>query len=259
MSDPYSDVDVLYQQALNQLNANAFQAALVGCRQAIELAPQRADIWTTLSEIYLEVGESEKALTAAQKAIDLNDQWAHAYYMRGRTRGNLSDYDGEIADAEKAYGLDNSQPSLYYRRLSRAFAAKEDYAYALTYCRMVLVYEPNNIHVLVNRSGLYLALQQFTAARLDLEKVITLSPDWFVPHHALGLTYVKTKEFWRAANEFSKALQAEPGNTWYPVILACRAYTYEMLGMNDEAQRDWAEARALNPDIKLSEAFYPPP
>lgn len=259
MSDLSSNPDVLYQQALNHLKAKAFQAALAHCRQATELAPQRADIWTTLSEICLELGESEQALTAAQKAIDLNDQLAHAYYMRGRARGNLSDYDGEIADAEKAYGLDNSQPSLYYRRLSRAFAAKGDYAYALTCCRMVLVYEPNDIHVLVNRSGLYLKLQQFTAARLDLEKVIALSPDWYVPHHALGLTYVKTKQFSQAANAFSKALQAEPGNTWYPVILACRAYAYEMLGKNEEAQRDWAEARDLKPDIKLTEAFYPNP
>lgn len=257
MSNFSSDPDVLYQQALNHLKAKAFQAALADCQQATELAPQRADIWATLSEICLEVGASEQALTLAQKAIDLNDQLAHAYYMRGRARGDLSDYDGEIADAETAYRLDDSKPSLYYRRLSRAFTAKGDYASALTCCRMVLVYEPNDIHVLVNRSGLYLKLQQFTAARLDLEKVIVLSPDWYVPYYALGLTYVKIKQFSQAANAFSKALQAEPGDTWYPTILACRAYTYEMLGRKEEAQRDWAEARALKPDIKLTEAFYP--
>jgi tetratricopeptide (TPR) repeat protein len=246
-----TDVEGLLQEIQEQIRNKAFQSALPQSRRAVELAPDHAAAWTLLSEIYLGLGNHQAGYDAADRAIALQPDFAHAYYLRGWARGNQYDYDGEIADAHMAYQLDASNPSLYYRRLARAHANKGETQYALTCCHLILAFDPNDVDVLINRCGLYRLLKQYTAARLDLERVIDLMPGWYVPYYALGLVQLDAHLYKEAVMAFSQAIATDPDRAGCPRRRAFRAHAHRLNGAADLAERDLARARELDPNVQL--------
>jgi tetratricopeptide (TPR) repeat protein len=245
------DVDQLLLEVAHHTKAKDFQVALRYCREANSIAPDRADVWAKLGQLYLDLGNVQAGYDAANQAVQLDPLIAEGYYIRAWARGSLGDFDGEIADAQIAYRLQPNSPETYYRRLARAYAGKEDFQYALTCCHLVLAFDPNDTQALVNRSGLYRLLTRYSEASLDLERAITLSPHWYVPHYALGLVQLDAKQYREAVQSFSKALETDPDSQWYPRILAFRGHAYELAGYPAEAERDTLRARQLNPNVWL--------
>lgn len=259
MAISLDSADAWLREAVRYTAAKDFQVALRYCKQANILAPERADIWTQLGQIYMDLGDHESCYSAVEQAIQLDAQVARAFYLRAWARGAVGDFDGEIADAQMGYHLTPNSPELYYRRLARAYAGKGDYQYALTCCHLVLAFDPHDIQALVNRGGLYRLMRRYDDGIADLERAIALSPNWYVPHYALGLTQIDAKRYQDAIHSFSKALETDPESNWYPRILAFRGYAYELAGRYVEAERDQARARTLNPNVQLYGTLFPRP
>ena len=61
----------MYQQALNDIN------------KAVEMAPEEVDYWVEKGSVHLRVNQLDEAITAFNKALSMNDQYAAAYRMLG--------------------------------------------------------------------------------------------------------------------------------------------------------------------------------
>ena len=56
------------------------------------------------------------AIADYTKAIELNPNYANAYYNRGISKHNLKDYNGAISDYNKAIEIDPNYANAYYNR-----------------------------------------------------------------------------------------------------------------------------------------------
>ena len=61
----------MYQQALNDIN------------KAVEMAPEEVDYWVEKGSVHLRVNQLDEAISAFNKALSMNDQYAAAYRMLG--------------------------------------------------------------------------------------------------------------------------------------------------------------------------------
>ena len=82
------------------------------------------------------LGNHKGAIKDYDKALELNPDYANAYYNRGVAKGKLGDYKGAIEDFDKAIALNPNYADAYYNRglarrdLGDHKGAEEDFAKA---------------------------------------------------------------------------------------------------------------------------------
>ena len=62
------------------------------------------------------LGDYQGAIADYDRALELNPQFAQAYYNRGNAKRTLKDYQGAIADYDKAIELNPRFAQAYYNR-----------------------------------------------------------------------------------------------------------------------------------------------
>ncbi|MFN7247200.1 MAG: trypsin-like peptidase domain-containing protein, partial [Microcystis sp.] len=92
-----------------------YDEGLAAITQAIELAP-RAVWYSNLGVIYSNQQKYELALSDYNKAIDINPNYAEAYYNRGILYKNLQKYDLALSDYSKAIDINPNDALAYNNR-----------------------------------------------------------------------------------------------------------------------------------------------
>ena len=72
---------------------------------SIELNPRLADAFSSRGLAYYYIGNNEKALADAKKALSLDNQYADAYYLSALVKSAKLDKSGALADLSKAKAL----------------------------------------------------------------------------------------------------------------------------------------------------------
>ena len=117
-------------------------------------------------------GEYEKAIECFDKAIELNPNYADAYYDRGLTYYQLKRYEKAIEDYNKAIELNLSDAEAYYDR-------------GLTYHK----------------------LKRYERAIEDYTKAIELDPNLAEAYCARGHAYFYSKQYEKAVEDYTKAIE----------------------------------------------------
>ncbi len=124
--DP-SNSDAYFNRGLAYEGNYDFEEAVVDFKKVIEIDPKRADAYYKLGDIlYSEISNSEaESIKYLDKAIELDQTNAYAYFTRSKARNYLKDYEGALSDALKAYKIDPKLDDLdtdiasYYNDLGR--------------------------------------------------------------------------------------------------------------------------------------------
>ena len=82
-----------------------YEEAIAAYEKAIQLNPQYADAYYNLVNTLDEIEKYEEAMAAYQKAIQLNPQYASAYNNLGNTLDEIEKYEEAIAAYQKAIQL----------------------------------------------------------------------------------------------------------------------------------------------------------
>lgn len=183
----------------------------------------------------------DKAKEYYDKAIELNPEFAKAYYNRGIAYGELKDYDKAIEDNSKAIEFDPKDVSAYYNRgnayynLKRYYKAIEDYSKAIEL-------NPELAKVYINRGNMYSKLKENYKAIKDFNKAIELDPEDTEAYNNRGVAYYELKEYDKAIENYSKAIELKPElvGAYYN-----RAIAYEALGETEKAEADRKMAEKL--------------
>ncbi|MEQ8675857.1 MAG: tetratricopeptide repeat protein [Aggregatilineales bacterium] len=110
--------------------ASALRALEIASSTAVDtnpeiMAPARARAFATLAEVYFELEQYDRALTAVNQALDVYPDSPEAYYVRGLINWfSLAIFDREAAmeDFQIAYDI---QPSYHYIAVSMVFLNSE--------------------------------------------------------------------------------------------------------------------------------------
>ena len=81
----FGDVTALfyYQREQAEMQCRMYQQALNDINKAVEMAPEDVDFWVEKGSVHLRVNQLDEAISAFNKAISMNDQYAAAYRMLG--------------------------------------------------------------------------------------------------------------------------------------------------------------------------------
>ncbi|HET9180048.1 MAG TPA: DUF3857 domain-containing protein [Terriglobia bacterium] len=193
--------------------------------------PKQMWAWNNLGRAYAALGNTEDAIRAYKKQIDLNPEDQYAYNNLGRAYAALGDTDDAIRDYQKQIEV-----------------------------------SPGNQYAYGDLGVLYMKLGRFDDAATTLQKQTEARPNDPRAYASLGVALNVMKKWPDASRAYERAIALDPKFWGYEMGLA---NSYAGAGKNEEAAAAFEKAAELNPsppvwndvgyymaehDIKLSEA-----
>ncbi len=165
-----------------------------------------ASDWLYSGIVYGVLGNMQQAINDLNKAIELNPQFAEAYYNRGIAYGNLGNNRKAIKDFDKAIEMKSQYARAYFYR-GIAYLVLENSKEALSNFSTVIQLNPQNAEAYFNRGFCWLALKNTPAAIKDFDKAIELNPQFAAAYDARSKVYDKLGNTQQAVKDHNKAIE----------------------------------------------------
>ncbi|MCA9055533.1 MAG: tetratricopeptide repeat protein [Planctomycetaceae bacterium] len=240
------DVDALLAQAEQHLQLRQGNEALQLLNQAIEAAPERADVYVRRAELLTAADYKAQAVADLTKAIELDPRNARACNTRGYLRMALKEFDAAIEDFSTAVSIDLKYPQPYNNRgLVRISLGEPDKA--LLDFDAALRIDPDYIDAHNNRGYTLTLLNRHDDAVAALTHAIELDPKYVNAWNNRGLAHKSAGRFDEAVADFNHAIELQPSNTKYYLH---RSEALAELGRDAESKADiehvvWLERLAV--------------
>jgi len=218
------------RQAFVYVEQGDYEQAIADYTKAIELDPGDAGVYyyrgfayTDLGNYekaiadyikagnaYRELGDYEQAVAAYTEAIELNPNYAVAYFYRGLAYVDLDKYDQAVTDYTKAIELDPNYAAAYNRR-GLAYNELKEYALAISDFTKAVELDSDLAFAYSNRGWAYSRLENYELALQDFKKSVELNPNNARVYYYRGLTYANLENTDNAISDLEMALQlSEP-------------------------------------------------
>jgi len=145
------------------------QRAIQDYDKSIQINPQFAEAYFNRGATYSDLGDYQSAIQDFDKVIQINPQDAEAYYNRGTTYANLGDYQRAIQDVDKAIQI-NPQFAEAYLTRGVSYAYLGDYQHAIQDFDKVIQINPQFAEAYYNRGIVYQRLGKTAEAEADFKK-----------------------------------------------------------------------------------------
>ncbi|MDE0426494.1 MAG: tetratricopeptide repeat protein [Candidatus Poribacteria bacterium] len=172
------------------------ELAIKDYTKAIELYPDAPNTYYDRGNTYYEKGDYDRAIEDYTEAIELNPNLYGAYINRGNVYISKNDYDRAIRDHTKAIELNPNSANAYNNR-GVAYGEKDDAARAIENYTKAIELNPNHDIAYYNRGIVWLHLQKWNKAKVDLTTAKGLGMDIIAAFHN---SYRDVETFERRAN-----------------------------------------------------------
>ncbi|MBK8609204.1 MAG: tetratricopeptide repeat protein [Chitinophagaceae bacterium] len=185
----------------------------------------------------------EGALADYDKAVELDANNIFAYYNRGNVKNRLKNYDGAIADYSKAIEIN---PEYFKAYLSRGNArynqqkmdeAKTDY-------NVVIAKDSANKTAYYQRGNINYSQKNFTEAKADYSKTIELDPLYPNAYFSRAVLNAEQNDNAGALADYGKVIELDPN---YSNARFNRAILLLQVSKYEEALVDFDKLIALEP------------
>jgi len=213
--------------------------ALENLSAAIRLDPRSAAL-RTRANLYLSLGQPERALADFDQVIANDGADGIAFLDRGVAKAKLGDFTGAVADYTRSLALAPSV-TVYldrgdaYLHLQREDDARADFDAALQR-------EPQNVLALLGRANADYAGKRLEASLSDYTQVIEADPSNALAYFKRGNVHLDRGELAAAYEDYSASLKLEPNES---VVLFNRALAAQRLRRFAEAAKDRKRAQEL--------------
>lgn len=159
----------------NKYNNEDYQGAIEDYNLAIQMEPDYAEAYYDRAWAKKDLGDNQGAITDYNLAIQLQPDYANSYRGRGVAKANLGDNQGAITDYDQAIKLNPDNPSVYKSR-GDAKQNLEDYQGAITDYDQTIKLRPGDSSVYLSRGIAKKILGDYQGAIADYDQVIKLRP-----------------------------------------------------------------------------------
>ena len=188
--------------------------------------------------------EYEKAIYHHTKAIELNPNFAAAYYNRGFVYNSKGDFDTAIQDFNTAIELIPNFTDAYSNR-GFAYNNKGNFDTAIQDFNTAIELNPNFVAAYSNRGFSYNGKGDFDTAIKDFDTAIQIDPNFIDAYSNRGNSYNNKGNFDTAIQDFNTAIQLKPDHA---AAYNNRGFVYNSKGDFDTAIKDYRKAIELDPD-----------
>ena len=206
--------------------------------------PENTEALLKLSELYFLVKAYQKAIDYSNKALKLNANLAKAYYLKANIYRESGDTSKAISSLETAIEQDNKFENAFFD-LGVIYASRKN-ALALDYYASAIKLNPKNSATKYARAKLLQDLVKTDEAISEYEKIITENKNCSNCYYNLGAIYLENKKEYKKALEFfTKAIAADQT---YKEAYFARGYTYAKLKDKINAKADYNVCLKLEPN-----------
>jgi len=149
-------------------------------------------------------GNNTDAIKAYSMAIELNPQYANAYFARGLNYVILGNNQQAVEDYNKVIKLDPQDAKAYLHR-GAAYFDLGNYQQAIKDTNKAIELDPQNASAYLTRGSSYGNLGNYQQAIKDINKAIELDPQDADAYFARGISYGKLGNAQRAIEELKIA------------------------------------------------------
>lgn len=202
-------------------------------------------LFNNLGNSYSDIGDTEQALAALERAVQINPSLAES-----RTNlGNIYLKNGQIEDAIYEYHADleiNPSDTKTHNNLGNAYTKQGWLNDAISEYNLSLELDPNFIEAYKNLAAAYCKQEMFGQAQSVLKQAIILQPKNASLYSQAGDLYYQMGHYEQAIFQYKKALRFKRNfaEAHYGLGIC-----YNKLGLVDDEIRAYKMALAVDPDM----------
>lgn len=157
------------QRGRELLEKQEYVEALVNLNKAIELDPDYASAYYLRGNIKDNFEDRHGAMKDYNMAIEKNPKFSDAFFARGNVKMKLQDYYGAVDDYTAAITINENYVEAYFSR-GRAKQYLQAYQDAINDCSKIIQINPKNAHAYSMRGILRIEFGDTKNGCLDLSK-----------------------------------------------------------------------------------------
>lgn len=251
-----SEAEKYYSFAFEHMRQENYDEAIPLLKKAIDADSTYVDAYLALRQVYLLIGDTNKALEICKKGItcfsdpESNRKMAQAIASLYAKMGNpekaeqlfkkiIEDspkdptsydlyasylesqgrYDEALASYKKAYELNPDNGGVAFR-LGNAYFERKRYTEAVIYLKKAKEAFSNDIETIKKLGEAYLELKEYSKAIEEYKDVIKIVPKHVSSRIQIGNAYLKLGQYNTAEKYYNEALQIEKSNlsVYYQLI-----------------------------------------
>src|SRR5688572_31888526 len=159
----------LTQKGRELYEKSEFMEALLNLNKALEIDPNFAPAYYLRGNIKDNFEDRHGAMKDYNTSVEKNSKFADAFYARGNVKMKLQDYYGAIADYTSAITINENYIEAYFNR-GRAKQFLQAYEDAINDCTKIIQIKANNIDAYYMRGILRINFGDLKNGCLDLSK-----------------------------------------------------------------------------------------
>jgi tetratricopeptide (TPR) repeat protein len=206
--------------------------------------PDNVEALLKLAELYFLVKQYQKGIDFVNKALRINENLAKAYYIKGSIYRESGDTAKAISSLETAIEQDNKYTDAFYD-LGIMYAARRN-PLALEYYNNALKIDPANENAKYARAKLLQDFGKIDEAIQGYEAILAENKNCDNCYYNIGAIYLEIKKDpKKALEQFTKAIEVNPN---YVEAYFARGYTYTKLKDKESAKADYNMCLKIQPN-----------
>lgn len=241
----------------DKTRVKSYQNAKEQLSMAIKFDPESSFLYTKLVEVFIDLKDVGKAISACKKALELNPDNVEAHYWFGRLKFATRDRQGAIREFKIAaelmpehLGTQSILAAILYEDMDYAGAAK-------AFSEVVKVMPYTYDHRLRNKLGYsYMMTGKIDEAIKEFNAAARLRSNYLEPHFHLAFLYARQSRNKEAIKECMIVLGSSPSDDTSIILLLSEIHVaMNNFDMAIPLLDDLLKRRGLKKDI-LAEANY---
>lgn len=164
-----------------------------------------------IAKLYADMGNPEKAEQLFQKIIEENPKDANSYDLYASYLESEGRYNEALENYEKASKLDPEDNGIIFRLGNTYFKVKR-YSEAVDLLKKAKETFKDDIEVIKMLAEAYIELNEHTKAIEEYKSIIKIIPTHVSSRIQIGNAYLKMRQYSKAEGYYKEALKIEPDN-----------------------------------------------
>ncbi|MCL5282729.1 MAG: tetratricopeptide repeat protein [Planctomycetes bacterium] len=204
--------------------------------------------FNNLGTVYLEIGDTDTALVALERAVAINPTLSESRTNLGNIYLQRNRVDDAVQQYRAALQLNPNDPKTHYN-LGNAYLVRNELNAAASSYRQAIQFDPNFVDAHRSMAVLFTRQEQYGGALSELNRAIALDGQNVPVYLQLGDVYYRMGQYEKGLEHFRKAQSLKP-NT--PEAYHGMGTCLKKLGRVNEAIQALTQALVLKPDLLLA-------
>jgi tetratricopeptide (TPR) repeat protein len=213
--------------------------------------------FNNLGNSYNDVGDTEQAMLALERAVEINPTLAESRMNLGNIYLNKDKIKDAIDEYEAALEIDPDNAKIH-NNLGNAYTKRGRLNDAISQYTRSIELEPTFTEAYKNLANAYCEQEKFGQAATQLKQAIILEPQDPNLHKQLGDVYSRMGDYEMGISQYKKALEKKGdfAEAHYGLALC-----YNKLDLFDDEIQEYKKALAIKPDmtaalVNLGNAYF---